>query len=77
MIQSMTAFSQVSLHTDNAILTWELRSVNHRYLDVTFRLPEPFRFLEPQLRSSLRGKVARGKLDFQLKINEVGMKLMS
>ena len=70
MIQSMTAFSQVQFQADAVVLSWECRSLNHRYLDVTFRLPESLRHLEANLRQCLRGKITRGKLDFQLKITE-------
>ncbi len=70
MIQSMTAFSEVQFQLDSTVLSWELRSLNHRYLDVSFRLPESLRFLEARLRQSLRGKINRGKLDFQLKLND-------
>lgn len=71
MIQSMTAFSQVQHQSDSALLSWELRSLNHRYLDISFRLPDSFRHLEPVLRQSLRGKVHRGKFDFQLKLTGI------
>lgn len=71
MIQSMTAFSQVQHQSDSALLSWELRSLNHRYLDISFRFPDAFRHLEPILRQSLRGKVSRGKFDLQLKLTNV------
>ncbi len=71
MIQSMTAFSRVQHQSDSALLSWELRSLNHRYLDISFRLPDSFRHLEPVLRQSLRGKASRGKFDFQLKLTGV------
>lgn len=71
MIQSMTAFSEVQFQLDSVVLSWEIRSLNHRYLDMTFRLPEPLRHLEAKLRQVLRGKINRGKLDFQLKITDV------
>ncbi len=67
----MTAFSRVQLETPEGILCWEIRSVNQRYLDVFFRLPESFRFLESSLRSLLRGEIQRGKLECQLKFSEV------
>ena len=71
MIQSMTAFSEVQFQLDSMQLTWELRSLNHRYLDVSFRLPESLRYLEAKLRQGLRGKINRGKLDCQLKLTDV------
>lgn len=67
MIQSMTAFSRVQQEIATGHLCWEIRSVNHRYLDVSFRLPEAFRFIEPHLRNALRDKINRGKLECQLR----------
>lgn len=72
MIQSMTAFSRIQCQFESATLSWELRSVNHRYLDISFRLPEQFRYLEPTLRQCIRGKITRGKLEFQLKLDDAG-----
>ncbi|MBL7479469.1 YicC/YloC family endoribonuclease [Legionella bononiensis] len=70
MIQSMTAFARAQKQIDSGTLCWEIRSVNHRYLDVSFRLPEAFRFLETNLRASLRDKINRGKLECQLKYHD-------
>lgn len=70
MIHSMTAFARAQQQVDAGHLCWELRSVNHRYLDSSFRLPESFRFIEPQLRSALRGVVLRGKLECHLKYQD-------
>ncbi|KTD15888.1 putative stress-induced protein [Legionella lansingensis] len=70
MTHSMTAFARVEHQLDVGIFCWEIKSVNHRYLDVSFRLPEMFRFLEPALRSLMRGKISRGKLECQLKFHD-------
>ncbi len=70
MIYSMTAFARTQKQIESGTLCWEIRSVNHRYLDVSFRLPEPFRFLETQLRGSLRDRINRGKLECQLKYQD-------
>lgn len=72
MTHSMTAFARVQKQLDTSIFCWEIRSVNHRYLDATFRIPDAFRFLETSLRAMLRGKVSRGKLECQLKFQDVG-----
>lgn len=72
MIQSMTAFARVQKQIDAGNLCWEIRSVNHRYLDVSFRLPEAFRFIETHLRNALRDKISRGKLECQLKYQDTG-----
>ncbi|HHF7365078.1 TPA: YicC/YloC family endoribonuclease [Legionella bozemanae] len=70
MLQSMTAFSRVQKQIEEGHFCWEIKSVNHRYLDVSFRLPESFRFIEQQLRHLLRGKINRGKLECQLKYQD-------
>ncbi|MFT4058318.1 MAG: YicC/YloC family endoribonuclease [Legionella sp.] len=72
MIQSMTAFARVQRQFGAGNFCWEIRAVNHRYLDVSLRLPESFRFMETHLRNSLRDKVSRGKLECQLKYQDTG-----
>ncbi len=61
----MTAFARIEQDTH----VWEIRSVNHRFLDVSFRMPDDLRFLEASLKSSLKDRVARGKLECSLKLN--------
>ncbi|MCL4106053.1 UNVERIFIED_CONTAM: hypothetical protein GTU68_058359 [Idotea baltica] len=68
MIRSMTAFAREALVTDQGALTIELRSVNHRYLDCTFKLAESLRHLEPKLRDCAGKKLARGKLDCLIRL---------
>ncbi len=68
MIQSMTAFARESVTTEQGILTVELRSVNHRYLDCSFKLPDALRALEPRLREKAGAALARGKLDCMLRL---------
>jgi uncharacterized protein (TIGR00255 family) len=68
MIQSMTAFARESVTTEQGILTVELRSVNHRYLDCSFKLPDALRSLEPRLRERAGATLARGKLDCMLRL---------
>ncbi len=63
MIHSMTAFARESVATPQGELTVELRSVNHRYLDASFRMPDELRGLEPELRARLGKALARGKVD--------------
>ena len=69
MVNSMTAFARSELSTDQGNLAWEMRSVNHRYLEVTLRLPEAFRELEGPLREKLRKQLARGKVECTLRFN--------
>ncbi|MCH7741822.1 MAG: YicC family protein [Proteobacteria bacterium] len=66
MAKSMTAFARVE--ADN--ISWEIRSVNQRYLDVTFRMPDVYRVLEIQLKNSLRQQLHRGKLDCVLRVHQ-------
>ncbi len=72
MIRSMTAFARHSAQQDWGDIVWELRSVNHRYLEPSFKLPESMRVLEPVLREKLRSQVARGKLECNLKLQMQG-----
>ncbi|PCH63191.1 MAG: YicC family protein [SAR86 cluster bacterium] len=67
MILSMTAFSRQQLEESWGSLTWEVRSVNHRYLEANIKLPESLRGLETAVRNSLRKQLNRGKLDCQLR----------
>ncbi len=67
MTRSMTAFARQESQQDWGSLVWEIRSVNQRYLDPHFRLPESFRALEPALRDQLRKKLSRGKIDCSLR----------
>ncbi|HKM14656.1 MAG TPA: YicC/YloC family endoribonuclease [Marinospirillum sp.] len=67
MTASMTAFARRETHQNWGSLSWEIRSVNQRYLEPTFRLPETLRDLEPLLRNELRQAISRGKLDLTLK----------
>ncbi len=69
MARSMTAFARQELVKDWGTLTLELRSVNHRYLDVSLRMPEDFRNLEPKIREKVSAKLARGKIDVGLRFS--------
>ena len=63
----MTAFARVDSDNKDGVFTWELRSVNHRYLEPHIKLPDLFREIEPQLRTLTRQYLSRGKLDCMLK----------
>lgn len=67
MASSMTAYSRVRHKDDLGELTWEVRSVNHRYLEVVLRLPEELRALDPLVRERLSARLGRGKLDCVLR----------
>jgi uncharacterized protein (TIGR00255 family) len=59
----MTAFA----HVEGEQFSWQVRSVNHRYLDASFRLPDQYRHLEPTLRTLLKKYVNRGKVEAVLR----------
>jgi len=67
MISSMTAFARRELRGDFGLVMCEIRSVNHRYLEPTFRLSDLVRELEMPLRERLRQQLSRGKIDVWLK----------
>ncbi|MFZ7203322.1 YicC/YloC family endoribonuclease [Avibacterium avium] len=67
MIYSMTAFARYEIKQDWGNAVWEIRSVNQRYLETVFRLPEPFRGLENGLREKLRQRLTRGKVECSLR----------
>lgn len=71
MLHSMTAFAQQEQANELGELSWEVRAVNHRYLEPSFKLPETFRAIEPRLRDILGGSAQRGKIDAQLRYNAV------
>jgi uncharacterized protein (TIGR00255 family) len=63
----MTAFARTSGEDPLAELTWELRSVNHRYLEIFVRLPDEFRAMEPLVRERVSARLGRGKLECVLR----------
>ncbi len=67
MIYSMTAFARSEVKKDWGTAVWEIRSVNQRYLETYFRLPEQFRSLEPVLRERFRKRLQRGKVECALR----------
>ena len=69
MIYSMTGFASATRELAGAALNVELRSVNHRYLDLQFRLPEDLRALEPGLRELIAAKLQRGKVECRVGLN--------
>ena len=66
-ISSMTAFARVQVQESWGGLVWEIRSVNHRYLEPQFRLPEQMREISA-LRSSLKKTLKQGKIECHLKL---------
>ena len=63
MPQSMTGYGRCTLAQDGREVTIELKSVNHRFLDLAFRMPRSFAFLENDMRAHISNKLARGHVD--------------
>jgi len=72
MPRSMTGFARSEEQYDWGSVIWELRSVNHRYLEMHFRLPDSHKALEPGLREVIRSSLNRGKLEVSLTIKLSG-----
>ena len=82
MIRSMTAFSRqdkTNTQDNNAVLSWEMRTVNHRYLDISLSLPDYLSPYENDFKDIIRSVLGRGKLDAKLTIthenNETGVQI--
>lgn len=67
-MRSMTAFARSSKTLSNGGLVWEIKSVNHRFLEVFVRMPEEVRHVEMLVRERLREKLSRGKVEATLKL---------
>lgn len=67
MLRSMTAFASAEADTGHGVLTIELRSVNHRYLELGLRLPDELRALEPAIRERVAARLSRGKVDLGIR----------
>lgn len=67
MIRSMTAYARREIKGNWGSASWELRSVNQRYLETYLRLPEQFRSLEPVVRERIRARLTRGKIECTLR----------
>lgn len=71
MTKSMTAFARQERRTPWGVLSAELRTVNHRFLDISMRLPEELRVLEGRVREQLAARLRRGKVECNLKFQPV------
>jgi uncharacterized protein (TIGR00255 family) len=70
MTASMTAFGRLEHSSDWGSASWEIRTVNHRYLEMSVRLPEDLRVLEPAIREHISARIKRGKVDCQLRLDQ-------
>ena len=69
MTRSMTAFARTQQNLDEGELIWEVRSVNHRFLELHLRMPEEFRASETRFREILQQRLKRGKVECFLRFN--------
>lgn len=72
-ISSMTGYANAKVQTDIGLLSIDIRSVNSRFLDLSFRASEEIRFLEPKFREIISGKIARGKMECRLNLVDSGL----
>jgi len=63
MIKSMTGFGRCEVSENNRKFTVEMKSVNHRYLDVNIKMPKKLNFFESAIRTLLKDYIQRGKVD--------------
>ena len=71
-VSSMTGYAAAQAPTAAGTLTVDLRSVNSRFLDLTLRIPEELKFLEPAIREAISGRVKRGKLECRMSLAAAG-----
>tara|TARA_B100001996_G_scaffold315404_1_gene258253 strand:+ start:1071 stop:1937 length:867 start_codon:yes stop_codon:yes gene_type:complete len=70
MIHSMTAYGRVENSEGQNSISCEIRSVNHRYSEISIRLPEELRPLEQKIRDRISGKIKRGKIECNIRIEK-------
>src|SRR5260370_2907436 len=71
MIRSMTGFARRERQFPQGLLAWELKTVNHRFLEIGMRLPEEFRVGEAEFRQGVAAAVRRGKVECSLHFRPV------
>jgi len=73
MIRSMTAFSRKGENLGDTDITWEIRSVNHRHLDISLHLPDRLSSYEHKLKELIQKKLGRGRVDLKLTLHVVNI----
>jgi len=71
MVRSMTGFGRAQMETKSIFISVELKSVNHRYFELYSRVPRTYGFLEERIKSHLQGRIARGKVECNVSIEEL------
>ncbi len=74
MVRSMTGFGRAKETLNDREISVELRSVNHRFLELSARIPRTYSFLEEPLRAHIQKSVSRGKIDIAVQIQPIGEK---
>lgn len=72
MIKSMTGFGRANAVLNGRDITVEIKAVNHRYYELSCRLPRSMSFCEERLKTLLNGKIARGKIELSVIVQSVG-----
>lgn len=70
MVLSMTGYGRSTISSDDIAVTVEVRTLNHRYLEVSVRLSSPYFFMEPQIRDTVREYISRGKTDVAVTVKD-------
>ena len=71
MIKSMTGFGRARLDNEQYTIQVELKSVNHRYLEISTRVPRQYGFLEEKVKSYLQSRLGRGKVECSVTLEEM------
>lgn len=69
MTSSMTGFARHAIEVDGQSLVWEIRSVNHRHLDLRIQIPDTLKALEPDARAAMQQSLGRGRVDAVLRVD--------
>ena len=72
MIKSMTGFGKASLENETRHYQIEIRSVNHRFLDINIKMPRSISYLEETVKKTISSKIKRGKIDVSILYNNTG-----
>ncbi len=70
MIRSMTAYAGGEQQDTGLVIAWEIRTVNHRFLDVSLRLPDAFRFMESDIKALIGQHLKRGRVEASLTLRQ-------
>lgn len=73
MVKSMTGYGRAQCDTPEAYITVDMKSVNHRYFELSVRLPRQFNFLEDKVKNYLKDRVSRGKIECNIYIETLGL----